>query len=232
MKRILILALSAAFVCALAGCTSTTPSSSDSTTAATTTTTTVTTATTADTPLTDEQLNNVLTFLNDPENNGFVTTTYDRVQDINLYWALYELKTGAGGTALDINTPSAELGAVEAVAGSLATTNKVIKYPHAQLDAFLMQKIGIPSADAMSNSLWTSTNAFGLIYLEAYDAYYLVGGDDYTGMQIGARTGNSVTPDGVYEVSITFGNPSEISGVVTMQKTADGYQFISNVKNQ
>ncbi|MCL2884090.1 MAG: hypothetical protein FWF49_01215 [Oscillospiraceae bacterium] len=236
MKRILILALLAAFVCSLAGCTSTTSSSSDSTTAATTTTTSAaTTAAISGTPLTAAQLADIDTFLTDADstdNNGFILTTYGRVQDIDLYEALYELKAGAGGTFLDLSTPSAELSTVEAAVGSLDNIadepTKVIKYPRAQLDAFLIRKIGIPSADAMANTTMASATApLGLLYLEAYDAYYLVGCFSNNWIRVEAQNG-VITADGLWVVSFPRNTDTY---TVTLKPTADGYQFVSNVKN-
>jgi len=215
-------------VLSLAGCTTTDTSSGDTTatTAATTMTAAVTTTASPNTPLTAQQLTDVTAVLNDPENNGFICTTYDRVQDINLYIALYEMK--GGSTELDLSKKSTELSDLESATNtSLNSPGRVLKYPLADLNAFLIKEIGISVSDTMSN-----TDTTGFIYMEKYDAYYLVRGDDYTAMTV-TVTDSYINADGQYIISYTGENGYDYHGpgTVTLLKTSDGYQFVSNVKS-
>ena len=162
--------------------------------------------------LSGEQLDKINTFLNDPDNLGFVQRTFDRPEEVQ--WS--EVLTADVTFGVDEREWSdAER---QAMADYLEDTpGTAIRYPRADVEALFQKRLGLSPTE-----LDTPISA---PYSEEYDAYYRSFlGIEWVPIYV---TGGKIET-GVYIVDCNFGY-YDAACRVTMRATDDGFQFISNV---
>ena len=167
--------------------------------------------------LTPEQRNELETFLNAKENNGFVTTTYSCPEEVSLIWALYD---GAGIGVESWEWTDEEKQDYMAAAGWEEMYATATRFARADVEALLQKKLGISLAD-----LTTDVN---MLYMEKYDAYYHAHNDtQYQLIEVenGYIGGNSCVV--YYRTRQSESFPYEYRTVI-LWITEDGYQFACN----
>ena len=89
------------------------------------------------------------------------------------------------------------------------------------MEAYLQKKAGVSLADVTGG-------ANGLTYVEEYDLYFLQHTDtNYQTIEI-----NNVTTDAVGHHVVTYTVSNTDTYVVTLARSDDGWQFVSNVQEQ
>lgn len=162
--------------------------------------------------LSTAQLEKINTFLNDPDNLGFVQRTFDRPEEVQ--WG--EVLTG------DVTFGVYETEWSDAERQALAdyledTPGTANRYPRAKVEELFQKRLGISPTE-----LDTPISAH---YSEEYDAYYL----SFLGIEwvpIYVKSGK--IENGIYIVDYSF-DDHDATRRVTMRATDDGFQFISNV---
>lgn len=162
--------------------------------------------------LSSEQLDKINTFLNDPDNLGFVQRTFDRPEEVD--WS--EVLTG------DVTFGVYETEWSDAERQALAdyledTPGTANRYPRAKVEELFQKRLGLSPTE-----LDTPISAH---YSEEYDAYYL----SFLGIEwvpIYVKSGK--IENGIYIVDYSF-DDHDATRRVTMRATDDGFQFISNV---
>ncbi len=164
--------------------------------------------------LTTSELKEIEEYLNQKENNGFVSpyNTYTKPSEINLNTIFYDAFALEGGNN---SLSEDELNAYKAM-GRYGDTD-IRKVTTEQAKQRYLEKTGETLTNLSSRLNW--------IYLEQYDAYYTEGGD--TGMVDVKCLSGLKNEDGTYVVKINAGNVNE---TVILKKNGDNYLFISNVK--
>ena len=162
--------------------------------------------------LSEAKLDEINTFLNDPDNLGFVQRTFDRPEEVQ--WG--EVLTGDVTFGVYENEWSdAER---QALADYLEDTpGTANRYPRAKVEELFQKRLGLSPTE-----LDTPISAH---YSEEYDAYYL----SFLGIEwvpIYVKSGK--IENGIYIVDYSF-DDHDATRRVTMRATDDGYQFISNV---
>ena len=163
--------------------------------------------------LSGEQLENINTFLNDPDNLGFVQRTFDRPEEVQWIEVLTaDVTFGVYETEWSDAERQALSDACEYdMAGS------IIRFPRADVEELFQKRLGI-SPTALDTPI-------SAVYLEEYDAYYL----SFLGIEwVPVRVTGGKIENGVYIVDYDCGYYNSLRRV-TMRATDDGYQFISNV---
>ena len=171
--------------------------------------------------LTAAEKETVQAYLNAAENNGLVGCQYATPQDVPLNWMFYD---GAGVGDWDMSAWSEEeKQALLAHTGWEEFYVKVMKLPAAAVAATVEEKLGIPLS-AVSRGL-------SYHYLEEYDTYYSMHSD--TNMVRVTVTGGRVAGQ-EYTVQYTaeYIADSEEAFTVVLRRTADGYQFVSNLPDE
>lgn len=165
------------------------------------------------TNLTKSELNEIESYLNKTENNGFVSpfNTYSNPSEINLHVIFYDAFTLPQGNS---SLSEDELNAYRAT-GRPGNTD-IRKVTTAQAEQRFLEKTGEPLTNLKSRLSW--------VYLEKYDAYYTEGGD--TGMVNVVALSGVKNHDGTYVVNINAGDTDE---TVTLKKSGDNYLFVSNI---
>lgn len=176
-------------------------------------------------PLSAEKLEEIETYLNATENNGFVGTLnlYDAPQDASLYGIFYD---GAGvGEWGSAHWDDAEQAAVLAACGWDEFHVPVLKIEAADVEQVLQTKLGVSYAQ-----MEKTMEECGFAYVKAYDAYYYMHSDtNYLEVEVSAVT---LSPEGLYVVEYTqpqFDADDHLVVTLRADKAA-GYQFVSNVK--
>lgn len=172
-------------------------------------------------PLSDEEIAEFTKFVTEADgygNYGFLLSVYDSPEKINLEEVFY---TGAGikTEALSEEEEKAYLKA----AGYEEIYTDVTKLTTAQINEVLLRRTGL-SYEQMANPLsWT--------YLPEYDAYYHEAGDtNYTPYTC---IGGTVENEKRFRLQfrrdeMREGAYREIDTVTVLEKTEEGYRFISN----
>lgn len=171
-----------------------------------------------------EELRAIEAFLNDRANNGFISNNfYTSPSEIDLYRVFYD---GAGIKVPTNRWAKEEEQAVRNATGWHSAANYMIKIPYDAANAFLAEKCGLSLADFQG----TIQN---FQYVEAYDAFYHMHEDlNYHRINVGVihlEEGGRYTA--FYTIhNITSSNPTQrpVNYAVTLQKTDNGYLFISN----
>ena len=211
MKKWFALLLAVLMLCALAGCKDAKPDDKD--TPATTTTTTQ--AEQDPTPLSAKQLVAIEAFLNDEENNGFVSfNEYDSPEEVSLHYALYDI----GVHSMDWTEDE-----IEAYMNATGQTDRdaaflipVLRHDRAETEALIQEKLGI--------SITLTIDNMEMRYVEELDAFF----DSHT--DSGYRPVHPLCgwlEDGLWVVDYEIGYSGD-AGRVTLKPTEDGYQFVSN----
>ncbi len=163
--------------------------------------------------LSSEQLEKINTFLNDPDNLGFVQRTFDRPEEVQ--WG--EVLTG------DVTFGVYETEWSDAERQALADALEydmaggIVRFPRADVEALFQKRLGISPTE-----LDTPISA---VYLEEYDAYYLA----FLGIEwVPVYVKSGKIENGIYIVEYSF-DDHDATRRVTMRSTNDGFQFISNV---
>lgn len=148
-------------------------------------------------------------------NNMLLSSEYSQPDEINLFQLFYN---GVGGVLNEVSEN--ELSMLTELCGD-APYLDVVKITANEMDAFLQEKMGISLEETQKIGL----DSF--YYLEQYDSYYLIMGDsnfDWCTVTSGTWESNN---------KLMLKYEKEYEGgqwVVTLQKTDDGYLFISNQK--
>ena len=148
-------------------------------------------------------------------NNMLLSSEYSQPDEINLFELFYN---GVGGAFGEVSED--ELSMLTEVCSD-APYLDIIKITANEMDAFLQEKMGISLAETKKTGL----DSF--YYLEQYDSYYLIMGDsnfDWCMVTSGTWESNN---------KLILKYEKEYEGgqwVVILQKTDDGYLFISNQK--
>lgn len=172
--------------------------------------------------LSSEELSEFTKFVTEADgygNYGFLLSVYDSPEKINLDEVFY---TGAGLKTEPLSEE--EKAAFLNVTGGGEIYTDVVKLTTAQINEVLAGRTGL-SYEQMAHPLsW--------IYLPAYDAYYQEAGDtNYTAYTcIGGTTTDEkrFTLRFRREESLIEGAYHEIDTETVMEKTENGYRFISN----
>lgn len=148
-------------------------------------------------------------------NNMPLSSEYSQPDEINLFELFYN---GVGGAFGEVSED--ELSMLTELCSD-APYLDIIKITANEMDAFLQEKMGISLAETKKTGL----DSF--YYLEQYDSYYLIKGDsnfDWCMVTSGTWESNN---------KLILKYEKEYEGgqwVVILQKTDDGYLFISNQK--
>ena len=148
-------------------------------------------------------------------NNMLLSSEYSQPDEINLFELFYN---GVGGAFGEVSED--ELSMLTELCSD-APYLDIIKITANEMDAFLQEKMGISLAETKKTGL----DSF--YYLEQYDSYYLIMGDsnfDWCMVTSGTWESNN---------KLILKYEKEYEGgqwVVILQKTDDGYLFISNQK--
>ena len=168
--------------------------------------------------LTAQELTELETFLNDKANNGLISSLnlYTRPEEISLYFALSE---GAGIGRFHTELEETQRQAVVNAPGYTEFAPCLV-FRGADIKAYLQTKLGVSLADL-------SGGTAELDYVEEYDLYFLQH-TDYNGCTVDVTAGE-IDKNGHYVVAYTAHEPGKLY-VVTLRKTAEGYQFVSNLE--
>ena len=165
--------------------------------------------------LTNGELKEIEEYLNQKENNGFVSpyNNYTKPNEINLNTIFYDAFLLEGGNN---SLSEDELNAYKAT-GKYGDTD-IRKVTTEEAKKRFFEKTGETLTNISSRLNW--------VYLKQYDAYYTEGGD--TGMvDVKCKSGLK-NEDGTYEIKINAGNVDE---TIKLKKKGNTYLFISNVKD-
>ena len=171
--------------------------------------------------LSQADLKEIEDYLNNIENNGFISYNYyTSIEEIDLLQVFYN---GAGMDIPLSRWDDGEADAVLAVIGWEEFFNSPIKIPAAAANTYLTEKCGKPLSSFNNGTIP------GFHYVESYDAYYTMHGD--TNRTSVTVVSGQIDENGQYIVHYTFsdGCPTGDEYIVTMRKTDKGYQFISNI---
>lgn len=243
MKKLRFIFFTAALVCVLfifSGCDSSNAASSESVNSSTTVVTAIVTSTAVPVQLTAQQMSEIQNYLCDPVNNGFILwNEYTRPEEVNL-WKLFYDNTGVE-KILSPKWSEQERIDIQGAA-DIDRNYPIVKMRRADVDAFLLKKLGISSASFeewickdLPMPLLPGTVAkpgrIDLYYSEKYDAYYFGRGDDYTIFPVEVSGGQIIAKD-IYVINYRDKEspPGYSEYTVKLRKTDDGYQFISNIK--
>lgn len=163
--------------------------------------------------LSEAKLEEINTFLNDPDNLGFVQRTFDRPQEVQ--WIEVLTADVTFGVAINEWSDAERQALADALEYDMAGV--IVRFPRADVEALFQKRLGISPTE-----LDTPISA---VYLEEYDAYYL----SFLGIEwVPTNVISGKIENGVYIVDCSFGYYDEARRV-TMRATDDGFQFISNV---
>ena len=159
-------------------------------------------------------------FLNEMSNNGLVgyLNLYDAPQNVSLREMFYQ---GIG--AEEVDWQEGEVEALLRAAGWEELYTSVTKVPAMGVEQLVLDKLGL-TLDEMA----TTMEQEGFVYLSEYDAYYHMHGDtNYAPVTV---VDGSKDADGRYYVQYHMDSfPGEVYKV-TLRKTENGYQFVSNTR--
>ena len=148
-------------------------------------------------------------------NNMLLSSEYSQPDEINLFELFYN---GVGGAFGEVSED--ELSMLTELCSD-APYLDIIKITANEMDAFLQEKMGISLAETKKTGL----DSF--YYLEQYDSYYLImGASNFDWCMVTSGTWESNN-------KLILKYEKEYEGgqwVVILQKTDDGYLFISNQK--
>jgi len=165
-----------------------------------------------------EQRDEIETFLNAKENNGFVAwNTYSYPEEVSLSWALYD---GAGIGVGSWEWTDEEVQDYMTAAGWEEMYTSATRFARADIEALLQEKLGISISDL--------TTDIDMLYIEKYDAYYHAHSDtQYQLIEVenGYIGGNRCVV--YYKTRQSESFPYEYRTVI-LWITEDGYQFACN----
>lgn len=164
--------------------------------------------------LTANALKEIETFLNKAENNGFISYNhfYSRPEDVSLYEVFYSSSALVEGTERETCLQ----------AGIGVEAYPLFKVTRAEAEATVQKKLGISLTNVVEGM-----SKFR--YMESTDAYYLSHTDsNYWTVTV---LGGTITREGLYAVRYRSTNTGAQDTTVTLRKTEDGYQFVSNLSD-
>ena len=168
--------------------------------------------------LTPGQRDELESFLNDKENNGFVAwNTYSRPEEVSLSWALYD---GAGIGVGSWEWTDEEKQDYMAAVGWEEWYTGATRFKRSDVEALLQKKLGISLSDL--------TKDIDMLYIEKYDAYYHAHND--TQYQLIEVENGYIGGDHCvvyYKTRQSESFPYEYRTVI-LWITEDGYQFACN----
>ena len=174
------------------------------------------------TALSTAQISDLAVFLNNEANNAFVgRTEYASPKDIDLTMVLYD---GLGLFENYDNLSAEEQADIASATGWYIGGMPIFKLEKSRMEKSIKAKIGI-ELDEVTMNIDEVTDFF---YIEKYDAYYTCHGD--TEQKPITISGCKTTKDGLYAIDYYTSYYPEDKCTVTLKKTDDGYQFISDVK--
>lgn len=163
--------------------------------------------------LSQEELGNFTSFVQRPENYGFLLSSYDRPQDVDLAQVLYS-GAGMGSASMD-----EEERAVYEEAVGMGIETDMTRLTTQQIDDFLRQKTGYGLGDMSGGLQWT--------YLPEYDAYYHMHGD--TNMAFFTCTSGRVEGDTIIlECNEEGVYTTNRACTLTLKENGGDYIFLSN----
>ena len=170
-------------------------------------------AATNTTYLSTTHLEKINTFLNDPDNLGFVQRTFDRPEEVQ--WG--EVLTADITFGVDEREWSDAERQALSDALEYDMSGSPIRYPRAKVEELFQKRLGIP--------LSALEKPISAVYLAEYDAYYR----SFLGIEwVPVYVKRGKIENGIYIVDYSFDN-HDATRRVTMRATDDGFQFISNV---
>ena len=212
-KRLFAMTLAVLMLCTLVGCKDTKPDDKDI--PATTTTTTTTQSEPDIEALSEAKLDEINTFLNEPDNLGFVQRSFDRPEEVK--WG--EVLTADVTFGVDEREWSDAERQALSDALEYDMSGSPIRYPRTKVEELFQKRLGIP--------LSALEKPISAVYLAEYDAYYRSFlGIEWQSIRV---TGGKIE-NGIYIVDYEIGSGEYVGHYrVTMRATDDGFQFISNV---
>ena len=173
------------------------------------------TASGAKTPLTAESLAYWKDYFAQQENYGFLLSSYDRPENVDLEQLFY---AGAGIATWDVS--QAEIDAYLDYNGYDELWGSLMKLTPEQIDEFMIDKTGV--------SLYDTTGSWYWVYLSDYDAWYIERSD--TNYSFFDCVSGYKTADGtvVIECRVPDGYGQQVDKcTVTLKKSGDRYLFYS-----
>ena len=165
--------------------------------------------------LSEKELVAIEAFLNDEENNGFVSfNEYDSPEEVSLHYALYDI----GVHSMDWTEDEIEayMNATGQTDRETAFLMPVFRHDRAETEALMQKKLGI--------SITLTVDNMKMSYIEGLDAFFTSHTDS------GYRPVHPLRgwlEDGLWVVDYEIGYSGD-AGRVTLKRTEDGYQFVSN----
>lgn len=167
--------------------------------------------------LSAERSDDIEAFLNDEENNGFVSMNeYSRPEEVSLHDALYDIGVRHGNWT-DAQT-QAYMKATGQTDKEKAFLWPVYRHDRAETEALIQKKMGV--------SITLTQDNMKMRYIEELDAFFAAHTDtQYQPVRVlhGWSEGN----EGRYVIDYEIGYMGRIARV-TLKPAKDGYQFVSN----
>ncbi len=174
------------------------------------------------TEINQDELKAIGDFLNLVENNGFVSYNYyTKPQDVNLKYVFYD------GAGIKIEKSDWAEGEAEKVLDATGWDEffvSPIKIKFEDADNLLKEKCGISLYDFGSKP-----QIEGYIFVEEFNSFYVLRSD--TNRCLIEVTDGYIDESGNYIVNYTSPLYQNNDFTVTLTKTENGYQFISNIRN-
>ncbi len=172
------------------------------------------------TEINQDELSEIEEYLNKIENNGFISSNYyNSPEEIDITRVFYD------GAGIKIGLNQWDEGESDAVLSAMNLDEfytSPFKIRYSDADEHLKEKCGL--------SLESFNNAIGYFtFVEAYDAFYTMRSD--TNFMTVSVSDGVVNENGTLKVNYTSSFIKDSSFTVTLRKTENGYQFISNIKN-
>ncbi len=170
--------------------------------------------------LSQDELNEIQELLNKIENNGFISSNYyNSPEEIDITLVFYD------GAGIKIPLNQWAEGESDAVLSAM------------NLDEFYTSPFKINYSDAdehLKKNTGLSLESFGskidrFTFVEAYNAFYTMRSD--TNFMTVSVSDGSMDENGILKINYTSSFIKDSTFTVTLRKTENGFQFISNIKN-
>ncbi len=175
------------------------------------------------TEINQDELKAIEDYLNLIENNGFVSYNYyTKPQDVNLKYVFYD------GAGIKIEKSDWAEGEAEKVLDATGWDEffvAPVKIKFEDADNLLKEKCGLSLNDFGSNP-----QIEGYVFVEEFNSFYALRSDtNRCSIEV---TDGYIDENGDYVVNYTSPLYQNNDFTVTLKKTENGYQFISNIRNQ
>ncbi len=172
------------------------------------------------TEISQDELDEIEEFLNNIENNGFISSNYyDSPEEIDVTLVFYD------GAGIKIGLNQWADGESDAVLSAMNLDEFFVspfKISYSEADEHLKEKCGL-SLKSFGNKIGSFT------FVDSYNAFYTMRSD--TNFMTVSVSDGMIDENGILRVNYTSSFIQDSTFTVTLRKTENGYQFISNIKN-